>query len=39
MPLNPRHPMVLDQLRQVYLAREDWAALIDLAPALRKVGS
>ena len=36
--LNPRHPMVLDQLRQVYLAREDWAALIDLAPALRKVG-
>ena len=26
MPLNPRHPMVLDQLRQVYLAREDWAA-------------
>ena len=36
--LHPRHPMVLDQLRQVYLAREDWAALIDLAPALRKVG-
>ena len=36
--LNPRHPMVLDQLRQVHLAREDWAALIDLAPALRKVG-
>lgn len=36
--LNPRHPMVLDQLRQIYLAREDWAALIDLAPALRKVG-
>ena len=36
--LNPRHPMVLDQLRQVYLARQDWAALIDLAPALRKVG-
>ncbi|MGY6039261.1 heme biosynthesis HemY N-terminal domain-containing protein [Aeromonas sp. AE23HZ002T15] len=36
--LNPRHPMVLDQLRQVYLARQDWAALVDLAPALRKVG-
>ncbi|HCH54024.1 MAG TPA: heme biosynthesis protein HemY, partial [Aeromonas sp.] len=36
--LHPRHPMVLDQLRQVYLARQDWAALIDLAPALRKVG-
>lgn len=36
--LNPRHPMVLDQLRQVYLARQDWAALIDLAPTLRKVG-
>ena len=36
--LNPRHPMVLDQLRQVHLAREDWAALIDLIPALHKVG-
>jgi HemY protein len=36
--LNPRHPMVLDQLRQVHLAREDWAALIDLIPVLHKVG-
>lgn len=36
--LNPRHPMVLDQLRQVHLAREDWAALIDLLPVLHKVG-
>ena len=31
--LHPRHPMVLDQLRQVYLAREDWTALIDPPPA------
>ncbi len=30
--------MVLDQLRQVHLAREDWAALIDLIPVLHKVG-
>lgn len=36
--LNPRHPMVLDQLRQVHQAREDWAALIDLIPVLHKVG-
>ncbi|MBO0408037.1 heme biosynthesis HemY N-terminal domain-containing protein [Aeromonas hydrophila] len=36
--LNPRHPMVLDQLRLVHLAREDWAALIDLIPVLHKVG-
>ncbi|MEN9531844.1 MAG: hypothetical protein RIQ83_1068 [Pseudomonadota bacterium] len=36
--LNPRHPMVLDQLRQVHLAREEWTALIDLIPALHKVG-
>ncbi|MGL6349160.1 MAG: heme biosynthesis HemY N-terminal domain-containing protein [Aeromonas sp.] len=36
--LNPRHPMVLDQLRQVYLARHDWAALCDLIPVLHKVG-
>lgn len=36
--LNPRHPMVLDQLRQVHLAREDWTALIDLIPVLHKVG-
>ncbi|MGY3893373.1 heme biosynthesis HemY N-terminal domain-containing protein [Aeromonas enterica] len=36
--LNPRHPMVLDQLRQVHLAREDWVALIDLIPTLHKVG-
>ncbi|HDZ8895398.1 TPA: heme biosynthesis protein HemY [Aeromonas dhakensis] len=36
--LNPRHPMVLDQLHQVHLAREDWTALIDLIPALHKVG-
>ena len=36
--LNPRHPMVLDQLCQVHLAREDWAALIDLIPVLHKVG-
>ena len=35
--LHPRHPMVLDQLRQVYLARQDWAALCDLIPALHKV--
>jgi len=34
--LNPRHPMVLDQLRQVYLAREDWAALIDLPCCTRR---
>lgn len=37
-PLNPRHPMVLDQLHQVYLARQDWTALCDLLPALHKVG-
>ncbi|MBL0599303.1 tetratricopeptide repeat protein [Aeromonas jandaei] len=36
--LNPRHPMVLDQLRQVHLARHDWAALCDLIPTLQKVG-
>ncbi|MEM0555668.1 MULTISPECIES: heme biosynthesis HemY N-terminal domain-containing protein [Aeromonas] len=36
--LNPRHPMVLDQLRQVHLARHDWAALCDLIPTLHKVG-
>ncbi|MBL0546386.1 tetratricopeptide repeat protein [Aeromonas jandaei] len=36
--LNPRHPMVLDQLRQVHLARHDWAALCDLIPPLHKVG-
>ncbi|MFV3350447.1 heme biosynthesis HemY N-terminal domain-containing protein [Aeromonas veronii] len=36
--LNPRHPMVLDQLRQVHLARQDWSALCDLTPALHKVG-
>ncbi len=36
--LNPRHPMVLDQLRQVHLARQDWNALCDLIPALHKVG-
>lgn len=36
--LNPRHPMVLDQLRQVHLARQDWSALCDLIPALHKVG-
>ncbi|MGL6491303.1 heme biosynthesis HemY N-terminal domain-containing protein [Aeromonas veronii] len=36
--LNPRHPMVLDQLRQVHLARQDWSALYDLIPALHKVG-
>ncbi|MFM5204996.1 heme biosynthesis HemY N-terminal domain-containing protein [Aeromonas veronii] len=36
--LNPRHPMVLDQLRQVYLARQDWSALCDLIPGLHKVG-
>ncbi|MFB2872788.1 heme biosynthesis HemY N-terminal domain-containing protein [Aeromonas jandaei] len=36
--LNPRHPMVLDQLRQVHLARHDWAALCDLIPILHKVG-
>ncbi|PKQ72054.1 heme biosynthesis protein HemY [Aeromonas sobria] len=36
--LNPRHPMVLDQLRQVHLARKDWSALCDLIPALHKVG-
>ncbi|ELM3615396.1 heme biosynthesis protein HemY [Aeromonas sobria] len=36
--LNPRHPMVLDQLRQVHLARQDWSTLCDLIPALHKVG-
>ncbi|MFM5538883.1 heme biosynthesis HemY N-terminal domain-containing protein [Aeromonas veronii] len=36
--LNPRHPMVLDQLSQVHLARQDWAALCDLIPTLHKVG-
>ncbi|MFQ1768489.1 heme biosynthesis HemY N-terminal domain-containing protein [Aeromonas veronii] len=36
--LNPRHPMVLDQLRQVHLSRQDWSALCDLIPALHKVG-
>lgn len=36
--LNPRHPMVLDQLRQVRLARQEWSALCDLIPALHKVG-
>ncbi|MFQ1897861.1 heme biosynthesis HemY N-terminal domain-containing protein [Aeromonas veronii] len=36
--LNPRHPMVLDQLRRVHLARQDWSALCDLIPALHKVG-
>lgn len=36
--LNPRHPMVLDQLRQVHLARKDWSALCDLIPTLHKVG-
>ena len=36
--LHPRHPMVLDQLRQVHLARQDWSALCDLIPALHKVG-
>ncbi|MCS3457502.1 HemY protein [Aeromonas sp. BIGb0405] len=36
--LNPRHPMVLDQLRQVRLARQDWAALLELIPVLHKVG-
>ncbi|WP_421249437.1 heme biosynthesis HemY N-terminal domain-containing protein [Aeromonas sp. 603359] len=36
--LNPRHPMVLDQLRQVHLARQNWSALCDLIPALHKVG-
>ncbi|PKQ82490.1 heme biosynthesis protein HemY [Aeromonas sobria] len=36
--LNPRHPMVLDQLRQVHLARQEWSALCDLIPALHKVG-
>uniref|UniRef100_UPI003B9FCC75 heme biosynthesis HemY N-terminal domain-containing protein n=1 Tax=Aeromonas jandaei TaxID=650 RepID=UPI003B9FCC75 len=36
--LNPRHPMVLDQLRQVHLARHDWGALCDLIPTLHKVG-
>ncbi|MDR5014819.1 heme biosynthesis HemY N-terminal domain-containing protein [Aeromonas veronii] len=36
--LNPRHPMVLDQLRQVHLARQDWSALCDLIPSLHKVG-
>ncbi|MGL6264786.1 heme biosynthesis HemY N-terminal domain-containing protein [Aeromonas jandaei] len=36
--LNPRHPMVLDQLRQVHLARHDWVALCDLIPTLHKVG-
>lgn len=36
--LNPRHPMVLDQLRQVHQARHDWSALCDLIPVLHKVG-
>ncbi|MGN5005357.1 heme biosynthesis HemY N-terminal domain-containing protein [Aeromonas sp. 82P] len=36
--LNPRHPMVLDRLRQVHLARQDWSALCDLIPSLHKVG-
>ncbi|MFM4965295.1 heme biosynthesis HemY N-terminal domain-containing protein [Aeromonas bivalvium] len=36
--LNPRHPMVLDQLRQVQLARQDWPALLELIPILHKVG-
>lgn len=36
--LNPRHPMVLDQLRQVHLARQEWSALCDLLPALHRVG-
>ncbi|RQM66268.1 heme biosynthesis HemY N-terminal domain-containing protein [Aeromonas enteropelogenes] len=36
--LNPRHPMVLDQLRQVHQARQDWSALCDLIPVLHKVG-
>ena len=34
--IAPNHPVVLDLLYQVYLAVNDWAAIGDLLPALRK---
>ncbi|MHA6999467.1 heme biosynthesis HemY N-terminal domain-containing protein [Aeromonas schubertii] len=36
--LQPRHPMVLEQLMQIRRARREWTALIELLPTLRKVG-
>ncbi|PJG58618.1 heme biosynthesis HemY N-terminal domain-containing protein [Aeromonas cavernicola] len=36
--LHPRHPLLLDQLRQVYLARQEWVALCNLIPTLHKAG-
>ena len=34
--LSPKHPRVLERLWQCHEALEDWQALIDLAPKLRK---
>lgn len=35
----PQHPVILDLLRQVYLALEDWDALQQLLPSLRNYGN
>lgn len=35
----PKHPVILDLLRQVYLALEDWDAMQQLLPSLRSYGN
>lgn len=35
----PQHPVILDLLRQVYVALEDWDALQEIMPSLRAYGS
>ena len=37
--LSPNHPGVLERLWRCHEALEDWQALIELAPALRKAGA
>ena len=37
--LAPKHPRVLERLWRCHEALEDWQALIELAPALRKAGA
>ena len=37
--LAPKHPLVLERLWRCHEALEDWQALIELAPALRKAGA
>ncbi|MDQ2076939.1 heme biosynthesis HemY N-terminal domain-containing protein [Marinimicrobium sp. ABcell2] len=35
----PQHPVILDLLRQVYVALEDWDSLQEILPSLRAYGS